>query len=207
MGQGTLMKNSEFVEEEKKSVVFIESNVWKKICDYFDMSKQEVGGLLVVDDSDGIRITDVIFPKQSVSFATVELDMKTAMTELVQNSPDVLPKIKGWIHSHSDFGCFWSGRDKTTTNNLLEYGLPYCISIVGSRYNGEMYFLIKVSVKKPRMDFDGLNFIIVDGNSVYDKDKEMENFKKNVKQKIYRKNKKEVWYAENDWEQQYRLFL
>jgi proteasome lid subunit RPN8/RPN11 len=187
---------------ENKNIIKIEEKAWKKMCHYHKLAEQqntEIGGILIIDDKNGIKVKDLIVPEQTVSGGSVKLDMGSMMTNLVEKNPELLPKVFGWWHTHGNFGCFWSDTDEKTTEDLVKYGLPYCISIVQSKHfqfkfskNLTWFLLIKLSLKKPRIDCDGLPFIIERNGFGLNQTEERENFKKNVKVKKF-KPKKWKW--------------
>lgn len=207
-------KNIKFEEEKKPDygTVRIADKAWNKMCNYLRASEGEIGGILVIDDSEGLLIEDIIITKQKVTGGHFELDAEDlgrTITEIMTKNPELMPKMKGWWHSHSTFGCFWSLVDDATTERFLNYGMKYCVSIVQSenlkkgqkKGEGQMYCLIKVSLKKPRIDLDGLSFII-EGESVNEHEKNLEEVEKKVKFetiKPFKNTWKDDWYGDGNF--------
>jgi hypothetical protein len=139
----------------------IHRKAWNKMCNAMLLTqcKGEIGGLLVIDDSNGIVIEDVLFAKQETSFMMVKFDMKHIMQEYSINNPEILPKIKGWWHSHMDLVMMWSSVDESTARGLMDYGMPFCISIVQS-YNlltpGKFNMKVRLDLKNPRIQIENI---------------------------------------------------
>lgn len=109
----------------------------KKLYNYVSAIEDECGGFIIgeKDTAKGLyKITDIIFLKLSVSrSADFEVD-DDAIFEFMQNSPELIPKVIGWWHTHPYFDTFFSGIDKDTfkvLNNLFR--LP--IGVVINKYN------------------------------------------------------------------------
>lgn len=163
-----------FKEEKNYESVKVTGKAWSKMCNYLRLSEGEIGGLIIVNDSDGILVEDIFLPKQVVSGGSVKLDMASAMTELVNEKPELLAKVKGWWHTHPSFGCFWSGVDNDTSNRLLG-NMPYVVSMVQSEqyveglikgvprtnWEKQMWLLTKISMSKPHIEMNGIDFDII----------------------------------------------
>ncbi len=112
----------------------IDYPVYSKMFAYAEIAKKtfdsEVGGYLVMSELEGggLKVEDIILPKQTVSGATftTKPGLKVA--------PEVIPKIRGFWHSHHNMGTFHSNVDDTTLgdkwNGETHGSAPYAVSIV-----------------------------------------------------------------------------
>ena len=78
----------------------------------------------------GITITDIVIPEQKIS--SVECEVKIGSTFSVEGLPlKLVPKIKGFGHSHKSLGCEFSAKDTETLENWA-YCRNYAIGVVVS---------------------------------------------------------------------------
>ena len=98
-----------------------------------DKHNCEVMGLLVAEEGKnkhGLTVTDIIIPEQTIEPMECKLDIGKTLSE--KNIPrELVPKIRGWFHSHKTIGCFYSGEDDKTLENWASIG-NYAIGIVVS---------------------------------------------------------------------------
>ena len=114
--------------------ILIDYETYQKMFAYANIAKSkldsEVGGYLVIDEipEGGLKVIDILLPEQTVSGGsfTAKPGIKCA--------PEVIPKIKGWWHSHHNMGTFHSGTDDDTLgdkwNGETATSPPYALSIV-----------------------------------------------------------------------------
>ena len=96
----------------------------------YDKYKAEVLGFLLIKEGkngEGLTVYDVLYPKQTVQGAHCELDISGLTPEEIPL--DLMPKIKGWFHSHHNMGTFYSGEDNDTLDSWVS-GKKYAIGIV-----------------------------------------------------------------------------
>lgn len=122
--------------------IYVPVRIWQKMIYFVKNCGTEMGGHLLVDlktDHYTVKITDLIIPPQKVTGS----EYQPSHRDLAKN-PKLLPVVKGWFHSHVNFGCFWSGLDETTISNSLDVFDKYCISIV---MNKKYEYRIRLDVK------------------------------------------------------------
>lgn len=94
---------------------------------------EEILGYLVIEEGKkgiGLTVTDIIIPEQKTSSVLCKDDNKNPKTFC--NIPhELIPKIKGWFHSHKTMGLFYSSTDDETLENWC-YKKDYAIGIVVS---------------------------------------------------------------------------
>lgn len=121
-------------------------------------------------------IDDLLLSKHTAGMADVVVTSKE-LIKMRQEYGDRCARIIGQFHSHVKMGCFWSQTDvdmqtKYSTNSSKDF----CIFIVGS--NGD--YLCRLTLRKPVP-------IIVDDVELigtFEKNEELESFKKDVKKKV-----------------------
>ena len=139
----------------------ITSEAASKIFAYTRAVKAEIGGLLLVDDKNGVAtITDAMLYKQKAHCSGVEIDSKGLANQLHQialKEPEKLEKIKGWWHSHYNFGLHWSGVDDACFSNFSRV----CPVVYGIVVNQAGDAKVRVDMKTEiglisvrKMDFD-----------------------------------------------------
>jgi len=105
-------------DQEKK--VLITSEALEKIYSYAYAVDTEIGGILLVEKTDGHPIIkDALLFKQRATKGDVELDLTNLSKELSKMKKEDVEKLKGWWHSHNDMDAFWSGTDDECFANLL----------------------------------------------------------------------------------------
>jgi hypothetical protein len=112
----------------------IDYPIYSKMFAYAEIAKKtfdsEVGGYLIIDELEGggLKVEDIILPKQTVSGATFTTKPGLKV------DPSVIPKIRGFWHSHHNMGTFHSSTDDTTLgdkwNGETHGSAPYAVSIV-----------------------------------------------------------------------------
>lgn len=111
--------------------MFAYANIAKKDLE------SEIGGLLIVEElpEGGLSIEDILLPKQTVSGGS----FKPEPGIKCDNIAEILPKIKGWWHSHGTMGTFHSSTDNDTLgdkwNGETKNSAPYALSVVVSLPN------------------------------------------------------------------------
>lgn len=92
-----------------------------KLLLYAERCPVEIGGLgTVVEDPDGLLITDVFLLAQKVSASDTELDTDAVfdfLARLVAEGGDPA-LVRLWWHSHADMDVVWSETDRTTIGSL-----------------------------------------------------------------------------------------
>ena len=104
-----------------------------------DKHESEVLGFLVIEEGKkglGLTVVDVILPEQDATQGECKLNVGETLTSIPQ---DLVPKIKGWWHSHQKMGCFYSQTDNETLENWC-YKKHYAVGVVVSLpYNIKAY--------------------------------------------------------------------
>ena len=97
----------------------------------------EVMGLMVVEqgkNGKGLTVTDIIIPEQTIEQMECKLDIGKTLSE--KNIPrELVPKVRGWFHSHKKTGCFYSNEDDKTLENWAVMG-NYALGVVVSLPDG-----------------------------------------------------------------------
>lgn len=120
----------------------ITQNAYLKMKYFTLATDEEVGGFLIINDN---RIEDVIILKQEISYADFELD-EDALDKFVLANLELMPKIKGWWHSHGkSMSTFYSYIDDNTIKRLME-NQDFLISVVA---NHKMDLRFRVDFKHP----------------------------------------------------------
>lgn len=108
----------------KTNPINVSSKAASKIFAYTNAIKAEVGGLLVIEEENGVAtVTDALLYKQRVSMGGVLLDssdLAKQLNKVATEQPEKLEKIKGWWHSHYNFSTFWSPTDDACFSNFLK---------------------------------------------------------------------------------------
>lgn len=168
-------------EEKNLIEVHITNDLYQRLMALTNECDSEVGGILLGEINEGkVHLDEVIIPKQTVSSAHVEMNMEeiaNAISPMITKKPEIAKRIKGWWHTHYDFGTFWSVTDEKTINKLTEF-MGLCIS-VNTNQKGSMK--VRIDMLKPfGLTFDDLNYKIV----FDDTDKYKKWAEKEVKTKI-----------------------
>ncbi len=123
----------------------IPQKTWLKMAYTVKNCPTEVGGHLEVEkDGDRILLKELHIPQQKVDGSTYD-PSSNQFAQIAKTNPQLLSRIKGWFHSHVNFGTFWSGDDEETITNSLEVFGDYCVSIV---MNKEYEYNIRLDVKE-----------------------------------------------------------
>ena len=149
-------------------------NIEKKILDKIEVIVEhfdkEFGGLLVGEVKDGdIVINNIIFPKQEVSGASVDIDSKDLIQTRKQYK-DIWGNILGFWHSHLSMGTFWSGtRGNNNCNgdeqhiHIISHAKEFSVFIVSSKHNGDFDHRVRLEITKPfKMSLDNLTLYVID---------------------------------------------
>jgi len=101
--------------------VRIRRDALDKLLLYAERCPVEIGGLgTVVEDADGLLITDVFLLAQRVSASDTELDTEALfdfLARLVADGGDAA-QVRLWWHSHADMDLVWSETDRATIGSL-----------------------------------------------------------------------------------------
>ena len=135
---------------ESTEPIRISGKAYQKMKFYTQLADGEIAGLLIVGkDTEGMLIDDVILFEQTAGASIVELskdDMGKFMRDMItQNKADIIPKIRGWWHSHSDMGTFWSTTDDDCIKRLMKR-MDFVISIVTNKAET---MKVRIDCKKP----------------------------------------------------------
>lgn len=124
----------------KTNILNIYYSAFRKMLIVSDIMKEkydeEILGYLVVDEGKngfGLTVTDIIIPEQKTSSILCESDKDKPLT-LTQIPKKLMPKIKGWFHSHKNMGLFYSTTDDETLEKWAYYA-NYAIGLVISLPN------------------------------------------------------------------------
>lgn len=136
--------------------IIVPEDVWARMQEYVRQEKGEMGGhIVVIEDKDKLYLNGLYLPVQDVTSASYKPNHR----ELAKY-PQILPHIKGWFHSHVNFGVFWSPDDEATIDNSLNTFGKYCISIV---MNKGCEYKIRLDIRNSNAVtvYDNLPLIIV----------------------------------------------
>jgi hypothetical protein len=125
--------------------IFISRETYTKMFAYAEIANKtlssEVGGYLVINELDtgGLLVEDIILPEQTVSGGSFKAKPG------IKCPPEIIPKIKGWWHSHGNMGTFHSGTDDSTLgdkwNGETKNSPNYAVSIVVALPNKMLAYL------------------------------------------------------------------
>jgi hypothetical protein len=114
--------------------IFINDVASAKIAGYLDWSiakSCEFSAFLEIEtNSQGIWVVDVIIPKQEGTAGHSEMDEDEVGDLFVQRYQDNARPIRGWVHSHPNMSCFWSGTDDGTITRFMNH--EFFLSLVFS---------------------------------------------------------------------------
>jgi len=129
--------------------ILITRKAYLRMKYFTEITTEEIGGLLVVDTNcNTLTVEDVILTKQEASAGGVnfdESDFSRILNNMARYKPDLIPKIKGWWHSHSDMNTFWSSTDEDAIRKYKKL-CGICVSINTNRSGN---FLVRLDVDKP----------------------------------------------------------
>jgi proteasome lid subunit RPN8/RPN11 len=101
--------------------VRIRRHALDKLLRYAERCPVELGGLgTVVEDPDGLLVTDVYLLAQKVSASDTELDSEAVfdfLGRVVAEGGDPA-QVRLWWHSHADMDVVWSETDRATIGGL-----------------------------------------------------------------------------------------
>jgi len=124
----------------KTNILNIYYSAFRKMCIVSDIVKEkydeEVLGYLVIDEGKkgfGLTVVDIIIPEQHTSNTLCESDKEKPLT-LTKIPKKLVPKVKGWFHSHKHMGLFFSATDDETLEKWAYYA-NYAIGLVISLPN------------------------------------------------------------------------
>ena len=148
--------------------VKIKEDILRKIEVIVSEFPQELSGFLIGKFKDeNIFIEDIIFPKQTVSGASVDIDAKDVIP--LRNDPR-WKKLLGLWHSHVSMGTFWSGGEGDESHiRFLSQDKPLSVFIVSSFKSNEFEHKVRVEISSPvKITFDNipLNVIRNSNNSL-----------------------------------------
>ena len=128
----------------------------------------ELSGFLIGKVKDDlITIEDIIFPKQTVSGASVDIDAKDVIP--LRNDPRWKNMLGLW-HSHVSMGTFWSqGEGDESHIRFLSQDKDLTVFIVSSYNNNTFDHKVRVEIRSPvKVTFDNipLNVIRNSNNSL-----------------------------------------
>ncbi len=142
--------------------VVISGKAFMKMQYWTEMMKSyEIGGMLVIEETqDQIFVEDVLLPEQEVSSAEVDMTgdgMAKLFTYLANKKPELVPKIRGWWHSHHNMGVGWSTTDDNTSE-MLSKRLGSCLAI-NTDSSGNI--LVRLDIYDPfKMVIDNIPYMI-----------------------------------------------
>lgn len=174
------------MEEEKKQAlqVFLTHELEQKLTYLTKHCNNEIGGVLLGNMNKGnLVIDDVIVPKQTVSGGHVDMNataVADAIAPLIKKNPKIAQRVKGWWHSHYNFGTHWSHKDEETIESLVNF-MNFCVSI---NTNQDGNILIRLDINKPFcLSLDELDYDVL-----HEKSEKIETWcKKEIEKKIEQK--------------------
>ena len=123
--------------------VIVRHRAYAKLRYYTKHVNIEWGGLLVVSTKGNeIIVEDVVFRPQNARRGDFHLDLNNLgqyLAKLADTNPSLLPKLKGWAHSHHSMGTFWSGEDEDTFRQLCNYYGDYVIGVVVDNKGNQLW--------------------------------------------------------------------
>ena len=180
------------VEQEKNVYtegfsVVAKPGVLSKMFGWCKAAKSEVSGMFLVRREGGaFTIYDAFILKQKCTSASTEIEDGeiNRLMEMLAKKKIPLADLKGWWHTHYNFGCFWSGTDIATCERLCGNSKDWSMAIV---LNQSSQYICRLDVYNPlRMGIDRIT--IAQGTSI--SESEMARYKKDIADNV----------SENGWE-------
>ena len=118
-----------------KIAIKVEQHVRDKMQGWCDAANSEVSGWFLVKPQDSsFYVYDVFLPEQKCSSGYTKID-GYATGRLYgylrrKYGLDGMTSMKGWWHTHYNFGVGWSGTDNNQIKSTLELAEDYTVSIV-----------------------------------------------------------------------------
>ena len=169
-------------EVENELFVVLSEAVYQRLCAYVDAVDTEISGMGEVVVKDGeLVVTEVYLLEQVCTGAHTELD-STSIARLraqLHEQGKAQDGFKLWWHSHANMGCFWSGTDTGTQEELVS-DTDWALSIV---LNKKREIRAKVSVRDKvvgTIGIDELPVIVRSTSPEFDG----EGLKKEVEEKV-----------------------
>jgi len=187
--------NEEDIEIDVK--VYINKKLMNKLEIISTEFDKELGGLLLGKTTEeGILIESIIFPKQTVTGGSVDMDAKDLVEARKQFAKD-WGRIIGYWHSHNTLGAFWSAGDEQEHIRLMGKERDFCVFIVSSKDKHR----VRLDVNKPfKMTLDNLPLYIISK----DRDKLKDAVLKEIKQCII-PEKPQVVYSNDSWKRTFNV--
>ena len=131
--------------------VHVEQHVKDKMEGWCSAANSEVSGLFCVNLLNGIfTVYDVFLPEQQGSSGFTKMDGYATgrLYGYLQRKYGVsgMADLKGWWHTHYNFGVFWSGTDDDTAQSNAQLAEDWSLSIV---INQKGDWLARVDVVSP----------------------------------------------------------
>ena len=132
--------------------IYMSQKAYNKMFQYVAATENEVSGLGVVEELQGIgvTITDVYLLDQVCGPASTELDpmaVSKLLTELAKQGKET--RLLLWWHSHAYMETFWSGTDNDTISRLRT-GSYFISMVVNKRFDIktriELYSPVSISM-------------------------------------------------------------
>jgi len=106
-------------------------DVYNDICIMIDTSPVEIAAYLSCSmDNQIITVDSIHIPKQNVSGTVCDITQEGGDEVLIECA-ELGKAVNGWVHSHVNMTCMWSGKDKETMKLLREHSNTAIVSIVG----------------------------------------------------------------------------
>jgi proteasome lid subunit RPN8/RPN11 len=118
----------------KEPIITMSYKTYLKLQYYTLNSKDEIGGLIIINLHDPLHIDDIILPHQKVTSTSVDYNMKqlhSFIAQVLKDNPSILQLVKGTWHSHASMQTFMSNVDIENAENLSR-SMGYVISIVSN---------------------------------------------------------------------------
>ncbi len=128
------------------------------IWEFTKIAKGEFSLLGIVDEieEDGsvkeLRIREVHLPKQDNSQAATDIDddsLHELLHELIQRNNGDSNRLRCWIHSHGDMGCFWSGTDTDTIKKWAPTQVEYPTYVISLVVNKKKEYKMRLDIFIP----------------------------------------------------------
>lgn len=148
----------------------------------------EWGGMMVVSKKENLFIVeDILFLPQRATHGDFHLDLDKLgkfLSDLSDTNPSLLPKIRGWAHSHHTLGTFWSSEDDDTFKQLCDYYGDYAIGVVVTKDGKQLW---RIDIKHPsfgNIRVDDVKYEIVYSDKSLEKQC-IEDINKNLKRRFF----------------------
>lgn len=129
--------------------VVFKNSVWEKIFGWCRAADTEISGMGLVKKDGGVfTVYDIFLPKQECSSASTEMDQGSLADLMIFLHKNKIPQdhMRCWMHTHYNFGVFWSQTDVDTIELLTGTAKDWMMSIVVNQAGD---YKCRIDVMKP----------------------------------------------------------